>query len=349
MHNLLSLTIPVSRIATLPASPRDSSKLMVIKHGIEDATIDIFKNLSQHLPQGALVVFNDTRVVPARVMVEKPTGGKVVLLLLVNEFRPGDASIKVLARERLTLGMKLKFPSWEEFQVVGQDKNIFYLKPLFSVRKLPELLLRYGKTPIPPYLSRTVLSESKLRVKYQSIFASRGNSAAAPTASLHFTKRVLRDLKKKKIDKAFVTLDVGLGTFAPVGEQELALGKLHSEFFEIPHSTILKIRKAKRDGRPIVAVGTTALRSLESAARLILSGSSQTISQSTTLFVRDPYRFRVVDALVTNFHVPGSSLVYLVDAFLRYKRVSRSIEELYGEAVRKHFRFYSFGDAMLIS
>lgn len=202
--------------------------------------------------------------------------------------------------------------------------------------------------PIPKYIKNSKLSEGQLRQKYQSIFAKNPSSVAAPTASLHFTDRVLKSLGKKGVNRTAVTLNIGLGTFAPVTEENLRDGKLHEEFFQISAKGCASLKNARLVGQPIIAVGTTTVRTLESAASEILSCSPRDIQNSTDIFIRPPFNFQLVDGLVTNFHLPESSLLMLVDAFLQHKRSRRDILALYKIAIENRFRFYSFGDAMLI-
>ena len=196
--------------------------------------------------------------------------------------------------------------------------------------------------PVPLYLKRTPLKRNQLLKKYQTIFAKHEGSSAAPTASLHFTDRVFNKLRKKNIKKYFVTLHVGLGTFAPITDENLKTKKLHEEYFEIDQPVLQSIRKAKKEGKKLVAVGTTVVRTLESLAR------DSSPSGKTDLFIYPPYSFKTVDNLITNFHLPKSSLMMLVEAFLQYKKSKRRLFELYNIAIKNNFRFYSFGDAMLI-
>ncbi len=374
MQEAYNYTLPEELVGTKPAEPRDSARLFVYDTGSDKVSFDIFANLDKYLPKKSLLVLNDTKVVPARVTLYKETGGKVIALFLMNEYRGGD-SVRVLLDRGTSIGAMLCFgtpphlstavdrcggkeePS-RRLQVVGQEENVFILKPEFAVELLPRLLEQYGAMPLPPYLKGVTLSETELRSRYQTVFASRPASVAAPTASLHFTPRVFEKLEGRGIETAYVTLHVGLGTFAPLTSENLKTGTLHFERYEVPEESARKIQQAKNEKRNIVAVGTTAVRTLESSAfkilanldgrRDLLKGDKEDISDETNLFIKPPYEFKLVDSLITNFHIPKSSLMMLVDAFLQHKKAKRSILDLYKIAIAEKFRFFSFGDAMLI-
>jgi S-adenosylmethionine:tRNA ribosyltransferase-isomerase len=345
MENQYSFNLPQDLIATIPASPRDSAKLFVYNTQTDEVIFDVFANLDDHLPENSLMVLNDTKVVPARLTLKKASGGKVEILLLVNE-PAEDGMIKGLSDRKIKAGDKLYFDETDYLEVGKQDEKIFYFKTSFPFEKLPEFLDKFGTTPIPKYIKGMTLRESALRERYQTVFAKNPFSIAAPTASLHFTDRVFEKLQGKNIDKAFVTLQVGMGTFAPVTEENIQSGKLHREWCRVDEENAKKIHGAKAAGRKIVAVGTTATRTLESMPELAQTGAA--VEKSTDLFIRPPYEFKLADILITNFHLPESSLMMLVDAFLRSKGAKKSVTELYEMAVAEKFRFYSFGDAMLI-
>jgi S-adenosylmethionine:tRNA ribosyltransferase-isomerase len=224
------------------------------------------------------------------------------------------------------------------FDVIGQDAHVFLLRPLFEVSEFAKFFEKFGTTPVPKYIGETEIEERELREKYQSIFAENPASIAAPTASLHFTEGVIESLENKNIKKTFITLHVGRGTFAPVTEDNFETGKLHSEFYEVPKSSRDEMNRAKEQEQKIIAVGTTVARALEAGGE----------AGETDMFIRKPYEFKRVDGLITNFHLPGTSLMCLVDAFLDFKNSKRNISDLYKVAIDEKFRFYSFGDAMLI-
>ena len=226
-------------------------------------------------------------------------------------------------------------------QVVKKSGQFYFFKPSFPLFQVAEILKKYGATPLPPYIKHSPLTEKQKREQYQSVFAKTGLSVAAPTASLHFTKRLIGKLKKQGIGIAFVRLDVGLGTFAPLKEENIKSGKLHKEFYQIDKATAGFLNKAKQQGRPIIAVGTTAVRTLETSAN---KSGIKKLSGNTDLFISLGYKFKFVDGLITNFHVPKSSLLMLVAALVGIK----NLLVLYQQALNKRFRFFSFGDGMLI-
>jgi len=233
-----------------------------------------------------------------------------------------------------------------DLKVIDQKDNVFYLKFNFSKENLFELLKKYGTMPIPPYIKKSPLSEKQLREKYQTIFAKIDGSAAAPTASLHFTQKVFDDLSKNGVEKYFITLNVGLGTFGHIGDKEIESRKLHQEYWEINENTFQTINEQKIKNKKLFAIGTTVVRTLETAADE--TGKLTKKYVQTDLFIYPPYDFKIVDGMVTNFHLPKSSLIMLVDAFLKYKKSKRGAIDLYKIAVIEKFKFYSFGDAMLI-
>ncbi len=329
--------LPEELVARVPAEPRDQARLLIYHSDRDEIKFDRFKNLGAYLPPGALLVFNNTQVVPARVRLTKPNGGRVMVLFLVNEWSGGEEIVGMVDR-RVILGETLTLGDNFSFTATGQKEHLFTFRLNFLPSQLLLALDQFGETPLPKYLGRPKLSETKLRSRYQSVWASRPASAAAPTASLHFTPQLLADLSKQGFQKTTITLHVGLGTFAPVTAGNVQTGELHREPFSVPPAAAGAIAQAKSEGRAVVAVGTTVTRALE----------SQTVG-STTLFIRPPFVFRTVDALITNFHLPGSSLLMLVEAFLEHKRAKRSVRDLYQIAISEKFRFFSFGDAMLIT
>lgn len=329
---------PPELIGTTPASPRDSARLMVCRRDGAAPVDDMFAHLGEYLPTNAVLVCNETKVIPARLMVHKSTGGLVKLLVIGVE----KNHVVALADKGLPNGTQMTADSRHSFIVEKKYGARYSLKPSFAVAKLQALLEKRGEMPIPPYIKGSPLTEAELRRRYQTVFAKTAGSVAAPTASLHFTKRLFAKLRRRGIDIHFVTLHVGLGTFAPLTETELSSGKLHREKYAIDRMTVRALENAKRDGRPIIAVGTTALRALESAANA--KGSLAKPHGDTSLFIRKGYRFRFVDGIITNFHTPKSSLLMLVSAFAGRERIMA----WYGRAIKKNYRLFSFGDGMLI-
>lgn len=332
-----SYSFPPELIAQKPASPRDAAKLLVYRKKSKKVSYDTFKNLTAYLPKGAVLVFNETKVIPARLFVRKETGGWVEVLYIATK----NGSLQVLADRKLALHSQVRLTSRLTFTVAKSDGRFYYLKPSFPLSRLQKVLEKHGAAPVPPYIKHSRKASMRLRKQYQTIFARKYGSVAAPTASLHFTKRLMADLKKHGFGIEFVTLHVGLGTFAPVTEGQIKTKKLHSESYSIDTATARRLNAAKRQGRPIVAVGTTVVRTLESAAA---RHSLRAGSGSTELFIRPGYRFKFVDGIITNFHVPRSSLLMLVSAFA----LRQEILGLYRRAIAKKFRLFSFGDGMLL-
>lgn len=328
--------LPEELIAKNPRVERDEARLFVYETKTGRITLDVFKNLDRYLPNKALVLLNETKVVPARVTFRKSTGGNVEILFLMDEWQPGQRQVRGMVDRGVKIGEFLTVGDVYSIRAVGQEENIFTFELQFPAADFYHLLDRCGTTPIPKYIKGTTLPEQDLRKRYQTIFANIAGSIAAPTASLHFTERVFRSLEAKGISTAKISLNVGLGTFRPVTKENLATGKLHREYFVVPEDTAKELRADMTR----VAVGTTATRALESWAL----GKEGT----TDLFIRPPFDFKVVDCLITNFHLPNSSLMMLVEAFLQFKRSPAPLVELYERAILEKFLFYSFGDSMLI-
>ncbi len=340
MSDLYSYHLPSSRIATAPARPRDSSKLMVYDTVTDQVFFDTFINLPLYLPANSFLVMNETKVLPARVRAKHENGTELEMLILPSEVDHKAHTVKATANKRLRNGQKVLLTPRHVLEVVEETQKAFTFKAHFNLHHLPTLLLEIGETPIPNYIQNSGLTEKELRKKYQTIFAKNPGSVAAPTASLHFTDRVFKKLDEHRIPRCFVTLHVGLGTFAPVLPEHIASRSLYEEHTEIAPATAKKILALKEQGRLCTAVGTTTTRTLESFAR----GYSGT----TDLFILPPFDFQLVDQLITNFHLPNSSLMMLVEAFLQHKQAERHLKELYEIAIQNDFRFYSFGDSLLV-
>ena len=343
--------LPKDLIAKTPAVPRDKSRLLVYSSG--KISHDYFCNLGRYLKAGDLLVFNNSRVFPARIFGKKLNGGKVEILLLEKSGNSWQAMIG----GRTNSGEKIFCEKNFFARVVEKFGKIAMLKFNLSGRKFWRQIAKIGKTPIPPYIIKEIKNqrskiknmENYYREHYQTVYAKKIGSAAAPTAGLHFSKKLIGDLQSASIEIATIDLHVGLGTFAPLSAENIRQKKLHSEKFSIPCSTVRKIIKTKKSGGRIIAVGTTTVRALESAADQILSGHK--ISSSTEIFIQPGYKFKIVDGLITNFHLPCSSLMILVAAFLQQKGGEdgrKKLLELYQIAIKKNYRFYSFGDAMVI-
>lgn len=337
-------TLPEELIRKVPLEPRDSARLFVYDTHTDTITFDTFRNLAQYLLSDSLMVLNDTRVWPARLWLRKATGGKIEVLVLVNEW-DGSSTLPALVDRKVTVGDELFFPDGSKLVVLGQEEQKFFFS-LESKKTLQDLLQEFGTTPIPHYLeAKDKSDEALLRERYQTVFASTGASVAAPTASLHFTDAVLASLSTKNIETARVTLNVGLGTFASLKEENFETGKLHGEWVTVSEATAKRLRAAKTRHQPIIAVGTTTTRTLETLAK---QSAMQALTTKANLFIYPPYQFQMVDILITNFHLPKTSLMLLVDAFLQSKGAKRGVMELYREAMKQKLAFYSFGDSMLI-
>lgn len=337
---------PEELIAKSPASPRESARLLSYSKKDDSVHLGTFADLPDLLPKNSLIVLNETKVVPAKITLRKSTGGAFRVICIGVE---GDL-IKVMSDRKLNINSVVNSVSGVSFDVARQDGRYYFLRPLsyFAEGKnisLPELygfLFDNGETPLPPYIKNSPLSEKDLREEYQSVFAMNEGSIAAPTASLHFTDDLIARLKEKGHEVCFVTLHVGLGTFATLTEKNISENRLHEEQYDIPEKTIGMIIKAKMEGCPVIAVGTTALRALESSADH--EGNIVKPSGTTDLFITEGYRFRVVSGMITNFHVPRSSLLMLVSALIGRKKIM----ELYNMAIREKMRLFSFGDGMLM-
>lgn len=339
-------TLPDELIARVPVEPRDAARLFVYDTGTDTVTLSTFSQIGNHLPTHSLLVLNDTTVLPARATLMKRTGGSVTVLFLVNEWNRDEGVIRGMVNKGVRIGESLAFPSGEVVTVRAHDAQYFTFSVDVSAETFLSLLHTYGTTPLPHYIGAPYTEEHGVRQRYQTVFAAGGASAAAPTASLHFTDDLLRRLVRAGTRTARIRLDVGLGTFAPVTKEQVAAGVLHTERFNIPLEAAQSIAEVKHTHMPVVCVGTTAVRTVESNAAALLHGRA--CAGHTNLFIRPGFRFGVTDVLVTNFHLPNTSLMALVDAFLAHKGAKRRILDLYKIAIKNHFRFYSFGDAMLI-
>jgi S-adenosylmethionine:tRNA ribosyltransferase-isomerase len=338
-------SLPEALIRRRGVEPRDAARLFIYDTKKEEVTYRHFSDIADALPEGSVHFRNDTRVRPSRFWLTKKTGGKIEVFLLLNETQE-ERRIPALLDRKASPGDRLFFPNGDAFVVCGQQENRFFLEPDPKNRQpLEALLERYGQTPLPHYLEDASWAESEARVRYQTLFAKEGASVAAPTAGLHFTPRVESRLAERGIASSFIRLDVGLGTFAPLREEHFTRGALHEERFFLSQEASDAFWEAKHAKAPVVAVGTTTTRTLEYIAQNKLRGAG---AGTTSLFIRPPYAFKGVDVLITNFHLPKSSLLLLVEAFLEYKGARRGVMSLYEEAIRDRFAFYSFGDSMLI-
>ncbi|HEX5275291.1 MAG TPA: tRNA preQ1(34) S-adenosylmethionine ribosyltransferase-isomerase QueA [Candidatus Rubrimentiphilum sp.] len=336
--------LPKELIAQRPAHPRDSSRLLAVR----GETIEHlhFTDFPSRLRAGDLLVLNETRVIPARVHGRRiPSGGEVELLFLrpaaEAHYDPRSSRWLVLAKpgRRLRAGERIGLGEFGEAIVVDVRRDGVREIELRLTVGFEEFLARAGKLPLPPYVTE---DSQQAQAGYQTIFARDPGSVAAPTASLHFTQEVFDELKRRRVEIAKLSLDVGLGTFRPLQSERIEEHTMHAEFFSIPQETARAVTRAKEEGRRIVAAGTTVVRALESSA--CNSGRVRSGSGETDLFIKPGFHFQIVDALLTNFHLPRSTLLMLVCAFAGRERTFRA----YREAVENRYRFFSFGDAMFI-
>ncbi len=339
--------LPSELIAQKPVEPRDKSRLMVLDRKAGELRHHHFGELPALLREGDLLVLNDTRVIPARFLCQRRTGGQIEGLFL-RELSAGRWEVMLKGAGRCKNAEELTFVEEPKVSVKLENRlgeglwNIVVSPPIGAV----ELLEQIGITPLPPYIHRDH-PNSRDRLTYQTVYAARPGAVAAPTAGLHFTENILAELQARKIESVNVTLHVGLGTFAPVKAKQLDQHEMHSEWYELSASAAKTITDAKKQGRRIVAVGTTSVRVLETAAA---EGAFEGRSGWTDLFIYPPSEFRVVDVMLTNFHLPRSTLLMLVAAFCSPGSTNgiKIIKDAYAEAVRQKYRFYSYGDAMLI-
>jgi S-adenosylmethionine:tRNA ribosyltransferase-isomerase len=348
--------LPESSIAQTPVEPRDASRLLVLHRDTGKLVHRIFRDIGDYLHAGDLLVLNQTRVIPARIYARKETGGRVELLLL----RRRDELVweALVGGKGLRVGKKLILES-DDGSRRGEEQNpmsgdIGVQVEIIELLDGSERLVRFsepiepyfpkvGNVPLPPYIHEKLNDPER----YQTVYAREPGSAAAPTAGLHFTPRLLEELQVKGVKIAYVTLHVGLDTFAPVTEDNPEEHVIHTEWCKLPQETADLINQTREAGGRIIAVGTTSVRTLESAANLqslIPNYQLPSFSGPTSLYILPGYQFKIVDVMVTNFHLPKSTLLMLVSAFAGREKILESYET----AIREGYRFYSFGDAMLI-
>lgn len=331
--------LPSNLIGQKPAEPRDHSRLMVVDRKKEDIEHKRFYNIVDFLEKGDVLVRNSTRVIPARMIGRKETGA-VLEVFLLKRIDINTWECMVRQAKKLKLGQKLLIG--ENNEIVATLKEVkddgnrvlhFEYEGAFE-----EVLDKLGQMPLPPYITEK-LNEKE---RYQTVYAKKGESVAAPTAGLHFTKELLKAIEDKGIEIVDVYLEVGLGTFRPVQTENVLEHKMHEETYEVPEEARKVITKAKSEGRRVVAVGTTSVRTLESAVDS--NGKLEAKSGSTEIFIYPGYKFKVVDALITNFHLPKSTLLMLVSAFSNREFMM----DVYEKAVEEGYHFFSFGDSMFI-
>lgn len=330
--------LPEEQIAQTPAEPRDSSRLLVYDREKDEIYHKHFYDIVDFLKEGDVLVRNNTKVLPARIFAYTENGGKVEVLLL-KRFNLTDWEVlvkpgkKARIGAKLTVSQELSLVVTDIFEESGSRKVTFNFDGVFE-----DVISRIGEMPLPPYITEKL----KDKERYQTVYAKVDGSAAAPTAGLHFTDALFEKIKAKGVEVVDVLLHVGLGTFRPVKADNVLEHHMHSEYYEIGEEAAERINKAKKEGRRIIAVGTTSVRTLESAADE--NGFVKPVKGNTEIFIYPPYKFKCVDALITNFHLPKSTLIMLVASLTGREKIL----DIYKTAVEEKYRFFSFGDAMLI-
>lgn len=338
--------LPEELIAQKPSEKRENSKMMVLKRNTRQILHKNFYDIVDLLDKDCVLILNDTKVMPARLYGYKDTGAKIEVFLL-KEREDNKWEVLIKPSKRVRTGTELKISDELSAQVIMPlpEDGKWIVKMNFE-GDFFKIIHKVGNIPLPPYIERKMANEDLKKLdfeRYQTVYAREEGSVAAPTAGLHFTKEILQKLADKGVEIGYVTLNVGIGTFRPVKCDNILDHHMDSETFEIPEKTAELINRAKSEGKKIVAVGTTTVRTLETAYKLY--GKIQACKAASELFIYPPYEFKVVDNLITNFHLPKSTLLMLVSALAS----KEFIFEAYEEAIKNKYRFYSYGDCMLIS
>ena len=329
-------SLPQELIAQYPTEERGASRLLVVDSASNSLTNSLFSDLPTLLRPGDMLVFNDTRVIRARLFGNKDTGGRVEILI-ERILSATNALAQVRASKSPKLDTILNLAGGNAAKVIGRDNDFYNLE--FESPVAP-FLEKYGEVPLPPYLNRE--TEPQDIERYQTVYARHDGAVAAPTAGLHFDEELLQTIEQMGVRHTFVTLHVGAGTFQPLRKENIEANRLHSERLLVGERTCQEVARVRKDGGRVIAVGTTSVRALESAAS---SGEIKPVDGDTELFIVPGYRFNCVDAMITNFHLPQSSLLMLVAAFAG----TECIIDAYRHAVSERYRFFSYGDAMFIS
>jgi len=336
--------LPPELIAQQPLPNRDDSRMMVVRRGLKTIEHRHFKEIASFFKPGEVLVLNDSRVIPARAWACcKDDESKSIEFLFIKEYKPGVWEVLCRPAKKVKEGDWLVFDKNLEARVIARGPLGHRLLE-FNTTNVLDRLKEIGLPPLPPYIKRKKGDPRFKKIdaeRYQTVYATKDGSIAAPTAGLHFTERILAELKQKGVEILYVTLNVGLATFQPVRAEKITEHKMLEESFYLSPETTQAINRAKKEGRPVTAVGTTVVRTLESAWT---EEGLKPGQQSTRLFIYPGYSFRVVDRLLTNFHLPRSTLLMLVSAFAGYELIMAA----YQEAVRERYRFFSYGDCMLI-
>ena len=328
--------LPEKLIAQEPLEDRSSSRLLVMNRDNGEIQDKVFSDIVDFINPNDLLVFNDTKVIPARIYGHKETGGKVELLI-ERLLEDTQALAHIRANKSPKDGGRLLLDGNVTVTVLNKKDGLFLIE--FSCSSVLDYLGNYGHVPLPPYIDRNDRDDD--RERYQTVFAKNSGAVAAPTAGLHFDQKLLDRIVKKGVQTSQVTLHVGAGTFQPVRNNDLSKHVMHAEYVEVNQEVVDAVEECKNRGGRVIAVGTTTVRSLESASQ---TGTLQQYSGDTRLFITPGYQFKSVDALITNFHLPLSTLLMLVSAFSGYKEIFNA----YGHAVDHEYRFFSYGDAMFL-
>ena len=330
--------LPENLIAQTPVYPRDTSRLLVYDRQSDVISHKHFYDIVDYLKEGDVLVRNNTKVLPARMFAFTKNGGKVEVLLL-KRFNLNEWEVLVKPGKKAKPGVTLTISNELSLEVMGTIEESGSRRVKFMYDGVFEdIISRVGEMPLPPYITKKLEDQGR----YQTVYAKVDGSAAAPTAGLHFTDQLIEKIKAKGVEIVDVLLHVGLGTFRPVKTDDILSHHMHSEYYEISADSAERINKAKKEGRRIIAVGTTSVRTLESASDS--DGFIKAKKENTEIFIYPPYKFKCVDALITNFHLPKSTLLMLVSALSTREKML----EVYKTAVENEYRFFSFGDAMLI-
>lgn len=334
--------LPVELIAQTPVKRRDQSRLLVLERSSGNITHEKFYNITEHLKPGDLLVMNNSKVFPARLFGKKETTGGKVEILLNRAIR--DYTWEVIGKG-LKIGSRIKFSNRLSASVTNRDEQIYELFFNLNGSKFFQEIERIGQVPLPPYIKK--MNDVNHQKRYQTVYAKERGSVAAPTAGMHFTPELIKEIRDKGVNIAEVTLHVGLGTFMPVKTEEVAQHRMHQEYYSLRGNLIDEIQEIRQAGGRVIAVGTTTTRVLEtvfSEGNSLSPTRGETVNGFTDIYIYPPYRFKAIDALMTNFHLPKSTLLMLVSAFAGKENIDRA----YKEAIKEKYRFYSYGDAMLI-
>ncbi len=338
----LDYNLPEELIAQVPVEPRDHSRLLVVDRQTGNLTDRNFYDLPEYLRKGDVLVVNDTRVVSARLFFRKSTGGKIEGLF-VRQLKDDEWEMMIKGISKLKPGAELVLEESDsdvKFQFIERLSDKTVRVKLSRAVGVVEFLDKFGHVPLPPYIRRNDRSEDKFR--YQTVFSQMPGAIAAPTAGLHFTEKLIETIKALGVDIVSVTLHVGIGTFEPIQSEDVSQHKMHSEYFTVSERAADVINRKKEQGGRIIAVGTTSVRVLESAVDN--AGRLQSCSGQTDIFIYPPYEFKLVDCLITNFHLPKTTLLAMIFAFAGRDLIMKAYEY----AISQRYRFYSYGDGMLI-